>query len=140
MGYSKPITIPYSPLPGSNGKVYMPMVPVTLISDSYEVPTFGLVDSGADGATISTVLAESLGIDWTSIPSASGTTMSGSFIYHRTNIDIDIYGEKFEISVCIAEAVAPFKCILGEADLFQRARISFEREKGQFSIELRELN
>lgn len=64
------------------------MVPVTFSYGGNEFPTFALVDSGAAGAIISSVIAEALGIDWqqTSVSISLHLGSSGSFSESHYNI------------------------------------------------------
>lgn len=135
-----PIKVPYSLLPGDKTRVLMPVVPVTFINKEHEFSTFALVDSGATGATISTVVADALKIDWSQILPKKGLTTSGTFIFHPVKVVASIYGHKFSLIVSVIEGISPFKCILGEADIFQRAQITFRRYKYEFEILFREYN
>lgn len=75
---------PYSQLPSiTSREVLALMVPVTFSYSGNEFPTFALVDSGAAGAIISTVIAEALGIGWQHIPTSIGFTLSGQFRSHK---------------------------------------------------------
>jgi hypothetical protein len=74
------MTIPYSPLPDFRSKVVLaPMVPVTFFYEGQSFATFALVDSGASGAVISTVIADALGIGWEKLPAAGGFSVGGTF-------------------------------------------------------------
>lgn len=58
-------TIAYSPLPDIKTRIYLvPLVPATLSYGVNEFSGFALVDSGAGGSLISTVIADELGIAW----------------------------------------------------------------------------
>jgi hypothetical protein len=73
----------YSPLPSiTSKKVFAPIVPVTFSYKDAEFSSFALVDSGAAGASISTVVGEALGINWQAIPVSFGFTVSGQFRSH----------------------------------------------------------
>ncbi|HSW97053.1 MAG TPA: hypothetical protein VLF89_04480 [Candidatus Saccharimonadales bacterium] len=134
--------IPYSKLPNIKSRqVFAPMVPVSFIYKKEEFSTVALVDSGASGAVISTVIAEALGIDWNKIKMSAGSSVSGLFRSHVIDdIKAEIFGHTFPLSISIIEGIGPYKCILGQADLFQRAKISFEAYKQQFSIDFRKYN
>ena len=134
--------IRYSPLPDFREKVVLaPLIPVTLRNGKYEFSTFALVDSGATGAVISTVIAEALNIDWNKIPVAQGFSVGGTLRSHRfNNLKANIYDHEFELSVGIIEGISPYRCILGQRDLFQRARITFEGYRNQFELTFREYN
>ena len=59
----------FSLLPGfEKSGVLVPMLPITFIHGKREVPTFALVDSGAESGIISTVIADELNIDWRKHP------------------------------------------------------------------------
>ncbi len=118
----------------------MPVVPITYRKGRYEFPTFALVDSGATGAVISTVVADVLKISWQKIPKKTGLSTSGAFIFHEATMEVEIYEQSFPIHVSIVEGISPFKCILGQADIFQKAKITFERYKYEFQMEFRRLN
>lgn len=62
------ITVEYSSMPGLKNSIPQPILPLRFINGKREVSTYALVDSGAAGAVISTVIAEDLGIDWQKIP------------------------------------------------------------------------
>ena len=134
--------IRYSPLPDFREKVVLaPLIPVTLRNGKYEFSTFALVDSGATGAVISTVIAEALNIDWNKIPAAQGFSVGGTLRSHRfNNLKANIYDHEFKLSVGIIEGISPYRCILGQRDLFQRARITFEGYRNQFELTFREYN
>lgn len=132
----------YSPLPGMKTKVVLaPLVPITFLYKNAEFSTFALVDSGAAGAIISTVIAESLNIKWNKIPVNFGFSVSGQFRTHRIdNIEANIGEEKFLMSLGIVEGISPYHCILGQHDLFKKAKITFEGYKNQFEIVFRQYN
>ena len=87
----------YSELPGvKNRSVLAPVVPVTFTYGSQEFATFALVDSGAIGAVMSTVITDELKINWSKIPASIGFTMSGEFRYHKVeNIRAEIADATF---------------------------------------------
>ena len=136
----------FSPLPSvTSKKVLAPIVPVTLRYKSKEFSTFALVDSGAAGAVISTVIAEDLGIEWNKLPLTQGFTASGTFRSHLVqNVEATVEGGKektsFLLNMSIIEGVSPYQCILGQRDLFQKAKIIFESYNKQFEIIFREFN
>lgn len=134
------ITIQYSSLPGLKNSILQPIVPVKFINKTRETLTFALVDSGAAGAVISTVIAEDLGINWNKIPATAGFSVGGNFRSHSAKVKIELFGEEFSIYVNIIEGIAPYKAILGQRDIFQRAKIIFEAYKKQFQIEFRNFN
>ncbi len=135
------IKIPYSSLPGANkSTVLMPIVPLTLRYKRKTFLTYALVDSGATSAAISTVIADKLGIDWGRISSKVGFSASGIFRFHPVEVEAEIENSSFSLKINIIEGVSPYQCILGEADLFQRAKITFERYKYQFEISFRDFN
>ena len=134
--------IPYSPLPDFKDRVVLaPLIPITFYYGKHELSTFALVDSGATGAVISTVIADALNIKWDKIPISQGLTVGGSFRSHRFNeLKANIYGHEFKLSVGIIEGAAAYKCILGQKDLFQRAKITFEAYKNRFELQFRDFN
>ncbi|OGG14905.1 hypothetical protein A2875_03010 [Candidatus Gottesmanbacteria bacterium RIFCSPHIGHO2_01_FULL_46_14] len=118
-----------------------PIVPVTFRHQQTEFPTFALVDSGAAGAVISTTIAESLSIPWESIPASIGFTLSGQFRSHRFDrAEAEINGSTFSLALNIVEGISPYHCILGQADLFQKATITFEGFRKEFEIVFRRMN
>ncbi len=134
--------IQYSALPDFNDRVVLaPLIPVTFCNSKYEFSTFALVDSGATGAVISTVIAEALNIEWDKIQISEGFSVGGSLRSHRFDgIRVNIYDHDFTLSVGIIEGISPYKCILGQRDLFQRAKIVFEAYKEQFEVMFRQYN
>lgn len=134
--------IKYSPLPDIKSKIVLaPLIPVTFINGKYEFSTIALVDSGATGAVISTIIAENLNIDWRSIPVVLGFSVGSNFRSHRFDkLLAEISADKFQLSVSIVEGISPYKCILGQADIFQRAEITFRGYKKQFEVTFREFN
>lgn len=136
------MTIPYSQLPDIKSKVVLaPMIPVTFSREGQSFSTFALVDSGASGAVISTVIADALGISWDKLKVSAGFSVGGTFRSRVVDsVKAEIFNHKFSLKVSVIEGIAPYKCILGQADLFQRAKISFEAYKKQFSIEFRRYN
>ena len=134
--------VPYSQLPDVKSRVVLaPILPVTFFHGSYSFSTFALVDSGASGAIISTVIADALNIPWEKLKPSGGFTISGTF-HSRVfeNLTADVFDHTFSLKMNIVEGIAPYKCILGQADLFQRAKITFEAYKKQFAIDFREYN
>lgn len=132
----------YSLLPGlEQTGVLVPIIPVTFIHTNREISTFALVDSGAEQAVISTVIAQELEIDWRSYPKKIGFATSGQFIFHTIpKVIASIEEYEFQITINVVEGINAFKCILGRKDIFQRAKITFEGYKKQFSVEFREQN
>ncbi len=136
------MTIPYSPLPDIRSKIVLaPIIPVTFTYEDQSFSTFALVDSGAAGAVISTVIADALGIAWDKLPVSGGFSVGGTF-RSRTfeHLTAEVLDHTFPLRVSIIEGIAPYKCILGQADLFQRAKITFEAYRKQFLIEFRRYN
>src|SRR5207302_4130297 len=136
------MTIPYSPLPDIRSKVVLaPIVPVTFTYEGQSLATFALVDSGASGAVISTVIADALGIAWDKLPTSGGFSVGGTFRSRMfEHLTVEVLDHTFPLRVNIIEGIAPYKCILGQADLFQRAKITFEAYKREFRIEFRKYN
>ena len=136
------MVIPFSPLPDIKNKVILaPMVPVSFMYKSQSFSTFALVDSGASGAVISTVIADELGIVWEELPVSGGFSVGGTFRSRVFDLlTAEIFDHTFSLKVNIIEGIAPYKCILGQADLFQRAKITFESYRKQLCIEFRKYN
>lgn len=134
--------IKYSQLPGITSKIVLaPIVPVTLQFGSLDLSSFALVDSGAGGGVISTAIAEELAIKWRTIPSVLGFSVGGTFrSHHLSGFIAEVYNYKFELSLSIVEGISPYRFILGQADLFHQAKITFEEYKKQFEIDFRRLN
>ncbi|EKD87032.1 MAG: hypothetical protein ACD_37C00069G0003 [uncultured bacterium] len=134
--------VPYSPLPDIKSKIVLaPLVPITFYNGKYEFSTLALIDSGASGAVISTVIAEALGIGWSKIPVEGGFSVGGSFRFHLIkDIKASVYDNDFTLNLSVIEGVSPYKCILGQADIFKKAKISFEGYKNQFEIIFKEFN
>ncbi|MBU1327517.1 retropepsin-like domain-containing protein [Patescibacteria group bacterium] len=137
-----PIIIPFSHLPGlERTGVLAPMVPVTFINDSNECPTFALVDSGAERGLISTVIANSLGIEWNKLPKKTGFTTASTFTFRIfRDLKVNVHGHEFIMDMNIVDGISAFKCILGRKDLLRRAKITFECYKNQFQIDFRKYN
>lgn len=133
---------PYSQLPSiTSREVLAPMVPVTFSYSGNEFATFALIDSGAAGAIISTVIAEALGIDWEQTPVSVGFTLSGQFRSHKIeHVKAEIDGSVFLLAIHVVEGISPYHCILGQADLFQKATITFEGFRKEFDITFRRMN
>jgi hypothetical protein len=136
------IIVPFSPLPGlERTGVLAPMIPVTFENRTNEFPTFALVDSGAERGLISTVIADSLGIDWDKLPKNTGLTTGGQFTFHIfKDLKVNIYNHEFVMDMNIAEGISAFRCILGRKDLFRRAKITFECYKNEFQVDFRKFN
>ncbi|OGG12038.1 hypothetical protein A2Z00_03355 [Candidatus Gottesmanbacteria bacterium RBG_13_45_10] len=136
------VTTKYSPLPGVTSSIILvPLIPVTLIYGIREFSGLALVDSGATGGLISTVIAEDLGIEWDNIPVRYGGCIGGLFRFRPIeNLKVEIYGHTFQLRLAIGEGLSPYKFVLGQADLFHQAKITFEEYKKQFTIEFRKLN
>lgn len=132
----------YSPLPGLKNKIVLaPIVPITFINKKYEFSTFALVDSGAAGAIISTVIADGLQIAWDEISTEVGFTVGGQFRFHRIkDIEASIGDDSFSLSLSIVEGISPYHCILGQNDLFKKAKITFEGYNKRFDIQFRKYN
>ena len=137
----KSIKVDYSLLPGlERTGVFAPMIPVTLENGNFEFSTIALVDSGAESAVISTVIADELNIDWRKIPRKSGFSIGGNFLFHPINLKAIIFDHEFSFQANVVEGIFAFKCVLGRRDIFKRAKISFEGYKNQFEITFREFN
>jgi len=90
---------------------------------------------------ISTVIAEALGIEWEKISLGVGFTPSGRFRYHLAkNIVAEINDHEFYMDISIAEGISPYQCIIGQKDLFQKAKVVFEGYKREFDIIFRNFN
>lgn len=135
-------TVKYSLLPGlEKTGVLAPMLPITFIHKGNLLPTVGLIDSGAQGALISTVIAEELGIVWEKLPKFIGYTTSGNFTFRvLKDMEIEVFDTKFNIDISIAEGINAFKCVLGRKDIFKKAKITFEGYNDLFYIEFRPMN
>ena len=136
------MVIPYSPIPSLKTKIVLaPLLPVIFYHKTRKSEAIALVDSGAASAVISTVIAEDLGIDWQNIPLTHGYSVSGMFRTHRLEkLQVSIFDAEYIFAVNIIEGIGPHDCILGQKDLFQKAKITFEAYKKQFSIEFRKMN
>ena len=134
--------IPYSPLPDITSRIVLaPLLPVTFLYEKEEFSTFALVDSGAAGAIMSTVIAEELGIDWKKNKMHAGFSVGGTFrSYLIEKVGIEVFDHSFFSKVSVVEGIGPYKCILGQADIFQRAKITFESYEKKFSVEFRRYN
>src|SRR5438046_2977124 len=95
------ITVAYSVLPGLPNSVPQPLVFVKFVANKRVSETYALVDSGAAGAVISTVIAEDLGIDWQKIPPSRGLSVGGNFIAHPAKIKAVVFDEEFMLTVSI---------------------------------------
>lgn len=136
------VVIPYSPLPGlEETGVLAPMLPITFINEKYEFSTFALVDSGAESAVISTIIADTLNIKWRKAKKKIGFSIGSGFTFHTIkSLEVNIFDNNFKIDVNAVEGIHAFKCILGRRDIFKRTKIIFEGYKNQFEIDFRELN
>ncbi len=134
--------VKYSLLPGlEKTGILAPMLPITFIHKGNTLPTVGLVDSGAQGALISTVIAEELGIKWEKLPKFVGFTTSGSFTFRVfKDLEVEVFDTKFTIDISIAEGINAFKCVLGRKDIFKKTKITFEGYNNIFYIEFRPMN
>ncbi len=101
------MVIPYSQLPDVKSKVVLaPIVPVTFYNGVYSFSTFALIDSGASGAVISTVIADALNISWDKLPVSSGYSVGGTI---RSRIFEDLTAEvldnSFSLKISIVEGL-----------------------------------
>ncbi len=137
-----PIIINYSLLPGlEKTGILAPLLPVTFQNGAHEFSTMALVDSGAQGGIISTIIADALNIKWHKTPRHIGLTASGSFIFHRIpRIEVEIFTQSFFFGLNVVEGINAFQCIMGRNDIFRVAKITFEGYKRQFHLEFRKLN
>lgn len=133
--------INYSPLPGvESTQVLMPIIPVILRNGRHEVALYALVDSGAVGGAISTVIADALHINWEKVSSRVGFSVAGNFRFHSVKLEAEIFDHKFPLKMNVIEGISALKCILGQADIFQRAKVTFEGYRNQFEVTFREYN
>lgn len=133
--------INYSPVPGiEKSRILMPIVPVNLIHGKYKFSTYALIDSGAVGGVISTVIADTLRIKWEKIKAQEGYSVGGIFRFHPVKLQVEAFDHHFSLRLSIVEGISAYRCILGQADIFQRAKIIFEGYKKQFEIIFREYN
>lgn len=133
--------IHYSSLPGiKSTQILMPIVPIVLINGVYNTPLYALVDSGAVGGVISTVIADDLHVDWINTPPRIGFSVGGSFRFHPVKLEAEIFDHLFPLKINVVEGISAFKCILGQHDLFRRAKICFEGYKNQFEVTFRRFN
>lgn len=103
----------YSQLPGIKSKIVLaPIVPLTLKYNTSEFATFALIDSGAAGAVISTIIADELGIKWRLTPPTIGFTMSGQFRSHKVDdMKTEIGDTDFSFTLDVVEGISPYRCI-----------------------------
>ncbi|SRR5260221_6425207 len=134
--------VPYSQLPSIKSRVFLvPLLPITFTHGLHEISTLALVDSGAAGAVISTVIADELGIDWHNIKMDAGFSVGGTFRSHTIEeVIIEVLNQTFPLKLSIVEGIGPYTYILGQADIFQKAKITFESYKEQFTIDFRKYN
>lgn len=132
----------FSLMPGfEKTGVLAPIVPITLINQNIEFPTFALVDSGAEQCVVSTVIADALNIKWRNIPRKVGFATAGQFGFHTfPNIIAKIEDYTFRLHINVVEGINAFKCILGRKDIFAQAKITFEGYRKEFTLEFRNLN
>ncbi len=132
----------YSPLPGlERTGVLAPIVPITFTNGVYEFSTYALIDSGAENAVISTVIADALHIDWSNIKQEKGFGMGSQFLFHRFNdLKANVENNEFVIDICVVEGIYVFKCILGKNDIFKKAEIKFKGYENKFELVFRKMN
>ena len=132
----------YSPLPGlERTGVLAPIVPITFTNGVYEFSTYALIDSGAENAVISTVIADALHIDWSNIKQEKGFGMGSQFLFHRFNdLKANVENNEFVIDICVVEGIYVFKCILGRNDIFKKAEIKFKGYENKFELVFRKMN
>jgi len=132
----------YSPLPGlERTGVLAPIVPITFTNSVYEFSTYALIDSGAENAVISTVIADALHIDWSNIKQEKGFGMGSQFLFHRFNdLKANVENNEFVIDICVVEGIYVFKCILGRNDIFKKAEIKFKGYENKFELVFRKMN
>jgi hypothetical protein len=133
----------YSPLPGlEKTGVLAPIVPITFINAGHSFSTFALVDSGAENAVISTVVADALSINWRNIKKEMGFGMGGkNFVFHRfKDLEAEIEYNNFVMDICVIEGIYAFKCVLGRNDIFKKAEIRFKGFENKFELIFRNTN
>ena len=132
----------YNLLPGlERTGVLAPMIPITLSNGTKSFSTYALIDSGAENAVISTVIAEALNIDWRNIKQEKGFGMGSGFLFHRfKDLEADIESNEFFLDVCVIEGIYAFKCVLGRNDIFKKAEIKFRGFENKFEINFRNMN
>lgn len=132
----------YSLLPGlERTGVLAPIIPITFVNGTYSFSTYALIDSGAENAVISTVIADALNIDWAKIKQEKGFGMGSGFLFHRFNdLTADIEGNEFNLNVCVVEGIYAFKCVLGRNDIFKKAEIKFRGFENKFELDFRKMN
>lgn len=115
--------------------VKRPVVEVVLGYHGTEREALGIIDSGADMTTMSTSIAELLGIDWRACPKRSLMGISGNVqpSYLATvELTIKAIGETLEVPVSFTEADIPI--LIGEETFFDTYRIRFEKDRDTFEI------
>ena len=114
-----------------------PVVEVTLSKNGKSRDFFAVIDSGADVTTMSTQVAEILGIDWKNCRRGNLLGISGitqNSYYDELDITVKTLDDMFTIPVVFTEAIIPI--LLGQEGFFDRYRIKFEKDHDTFEITL----
>ena len=114
-----------------------PVVEVTLSKNGKNRDFLAIIDSGADVTTMSTQVAEILGIDWRNCRGGNLLGISGvmqNSYYDKLDITVKALDDTFTIPVVFTETDIPI--LLGQEGFFDRYRIKFEKDHDTFEITL----
>lgn len=112
-----------------------PVVEVTLGKNGKNRDFLAVIDSGADVTTMSTQIAEVLGIDWKNCHRGNLLGISGvtqNSYYDKLDITVKALYDTFTIPVLFTETDIPI--LLGQEGFFDRYRIKFEKDHDTFEI------
>lgn len=112
-----------------------PVVEITLSKNGKSRDFFAVIDSGADVTTMSTQVAEVLGIDWKNCRQGNVLGISGVTQHSycdKLDITVKTLGDTFSIPVVFTETYIPI--LLGQEGFFDRYRIKFEKDHDTFEI------
>jgi hypothetical protein len=134
-------TYPYIPQINRYGSIdyaYRPLVKIEVSSRDRSEKFMGLVDSGTDITMIDVEIAELLGIDVSSLETASafgiGEGIHKAFL-GEVILAVPEFEEKIVCNVLFVEKLG-FQVILGQQDFFRRFIVSFEKHNNTFSLTL----
>jgi hypothetical protein len=115
----------------------MPVVAVKVTNRKgpVELPTFAVVDSGADCSAIPTKVAEELGVsierDCSKKTGMSAAGDSPQYIY-SPGFEAEVLGRRFELEAVFMDTPV---MLLGQGDFFSQFRASFDWQAQTFTLE-----
>lgn len=113
-----------------------PFVEISLNHNGHTVKTWALLDSGADVSMFDASIATLLGINLTDGLQQHFSGITGQMDAYFHEVKLELIGLPQPITIAVAFGkMEGVRAILGQADFFQRHKVTFERYAERITID-----